>query len=262
MSQFIDVPGRGDCLPRDDVFGSEFRVYEETETVYPRSQWEQLLTEHAGLESLVKKIKNQGNEGSCASNATCQCFEIAWNMAMGTKHWIEMSPISIYRWVASGPGSGSTISGNLRQLRDVGCLPVDSVENKAILTAAGLPETHVLKATGYSQSFPSNWKETAAFFRALELLDISSFEGFVSALFEGFPVCYGRDGHAICGARVVRRNGVWTIKYANSWAPSWGEAGYGYDTESYISGAIRSYGAWALRCPVLTDQFLALTEAA
>lgn len=198
---------------------------------------------------------------NCASNATCQCFEVAWNMAMGAKHWIEMSPISIYRWVASGPGSGSTISGNLRQLKDVGCLPVDNAENRAILKAAGRPESHVLKTTGYSQSFPSNWKETAAFFRALEWLDISSFEGMVSAIFEGFPVCYGRAGHAICGARIVKRNGVWTVKYANSWG-NWGESGYGYDSESYISNAIRSYGAWALRCPLLTDAFLALTEAA
>lgn len=260
-STITDVPGRGDCLMRDDLFGSEFRVYEDTHATYPRSQWEQLLTEHAGLESLVKKIKNQGNEGSCASNATCQCFEIAWNMSMGTKHWIEMSPISIYRWVASGPSSGSTISGNLRQLRDVGCLPVDTADNKAILKAAGRPESHVLKTTGYSQSFPGNWKDTAKFFRALEWYDINSFDGFVSALLEGFPVCYGRAGHAICGVRLVKRDGQWTIKYANSWG-NWGEAGYGYDSESYISNAIQSYGAWALCCPVLTDEFLALTEAA
>lgn len=256
---YLDVPGRGDCLPRDDEFASTFAAYEDTQKVYPRSDWDGLLASHVGLETLVKKIKNQGQEGSCASNATGQCLEVAWNMAYGPQHWIEFSPISIYRWVAEGPGSGSTISGNLRQLRDVGMLPVATDPSKAILRAAGLPDSHVLTATGYHQSFPAGWQATARFFRAAEWYDISSFEGFVSAILEGFPVCYGRAGHAICGVRVVKRNSAWTIKYANSWG-DWGEDGYGYDSESYISGSIRSYGAWALRCPILTDEFLALTE--
>jgi hypothetical protein len=259
MMPYENVPGRGDCWPRDDEFGSVFAVYEEAKTVYPRSQWEELAANHLGLETFVKKIKDQKQEGSCASNATGQCLEIAWNMAYGAKHWIEFSPISIYRWVADGPDSGSTISGNLKQLRDVGMLPVNSDQNKAILRAAGLPESHVLTPTGYSQRFPDNWKTTAAFFRAAEWYDIDSFEGFVSALFEGYPVCYGRAGHAICGVRVVKDGGTWKIKYANSWG-AWGENGYGYDSESYISGSIRSYGAWALRCPVLTDVFVDLTS--
>jgi hypothetical protein len=172
---------------------------------------------------------------------------------------MELSPISIYRFVANGPGSGSTISGNLRRLRDVGALPVDSDINRELLRKAGLSEDHVLKATGYYQQFPSGWESTAEYFRGLEFLDISSFEGIVSAILEGFPVCYGRAGHAICGVKVVKRNGVWTIKYANSWG-NWGESGFGYDTESYISSAIRSYGAWALRCPKLTDRFVQVQE--
>jgi hypothetical protein len=179
-------------------------------------------------------------------------------MAYGLKHWVEVSPISIYRWVTPGPGSGSTISDNLKQLRDVGMLPVNSDSNREVLRKVGLPESHVLATTGYSQRFPDGWKDTAKFFRAAEWYDISSFDGFVSAILEGFPVCYGRAGHAICGVRVVKRNGVWTIKYANSWG-NWGEGGYGYDSESYIAGAIRSYGAWALRCPVITDEFVELT---
>jgi hypothetical protein len=257
MTQLLDVPGRGDCLPRDDVFGDAFPIYEEVYTVAPRSDWDALLTSHVGLESLVRKIKNQGQEGSCASNATAQCFEITWNMMLGPSCWIECSPISIYRWVAPGPGSGSTISGNLKQLRDVGLLPVASDANREVLRAVGLSDSHVLTPTGYHQPFPAGWQSTAVFFRAAEWYDISSFDGMVSAIFEGYPVCYGRAGHAICGVRVVKKDGKWAIRYANSWG-NWGEDGYGYDSESYISGAIRSYGAWALRCPVLTDEFMAL----
>jgi hypothetical protein len=254
-AEYLDVPGLGDCLIRDDMFGSEFPVYEETQRVYPRSDWPALLETHKGLADLVKAIKNQGQEGSCASNAAAQCWEIAWNMTFGTGHWLQLSPISIYRWVSRGPGSGSTISGNLRQLRNVGALPTDTAANRAILRAAGRPENHVLQPTGYYQSFPSGWQQTAAFLQAAEWYDISSFDGFASALFEGFPVCYGRAGHAICGVQVIRRGTTWTIKYANSWG-NWGDNGYGYDSESYIASAIRSYGAWALRAPKVTDAFL------
>lgn len=260
MTYFIDTHGKGDCLPRDDEFGSEFKVYEEVAKVYPRNEWNDILESHRGMESLVKKIKNQGREGTCASNATGQCLEVAWNQVFGDKMWVEFSPISIYRWIAPGPSSGSTISGNLRQLRDVGMLPVRTDRNLDLLRKAGLPEHHVLTATGYYQDFPSGWKETAEFFRGLEFMDISSFEGMVSAIFEGFPVCYGRAGHAICGVKVVWRNGAWHIKYANSWG-NWGEDGYGYDSERFISRAIRSYGAWALRTPRVVDRLLELQEA-
>lgn len=253
----LNVPGRGDCLERSDQLGDVFPVYEDSERVYPRSEWDRLAAESAGLETFVRKIKNQGSEGSCASNATCQAMEIAWNKALGLDLWLELSPISLYRWLAPGPGSGSTINGNLAQLRDTGALPVDTPENKDLLTRAGLDIQHVLKATGYYQPFPPGWKATAAFIRALEWRDIATFAGLVSALWDGHPVVYGRAGHAICGARGMKRSGSWTIKYANSWG-RWGDGGYGYDSESYVSASIRSYGAWALRAPVLTEEFLNL----
>jgi len=258
--KLFDVPGAGNCLPRNDRVGDQFPVYEESQPMYPRADWPDLVRDCPGLEAMVAKIKDQGNEGTCASNAAAQCFEIIWNRTYGLANALEISPISVYRWIAPGPSSGSTISDNLQQLRAVGCLPVNSDSSRAVLSQAGRPVTHVLEPTGYGQRFPAGWEETAAFLQAAEWFDVASFEGLFSALIEGWPICYGRAGHAICGVRPVRDQSAWVVKYANSWKKSWGENGYGYDTERYIAQAIRQYGAWALRAVKITDAFLSLIE--
>ena len=255
---YVDVAIPRGCLRRASKVGeSEFTNLADTDiNAIPRSEWKDLLEQNQSLEVIIQKIKDQNGEGSCASNATSQCFEIVWNMTLGLEAWMEISPISIYRWVARSPNNGSTIEGNLRQLRDVGCLPVDKDDNKQKMQAAGLNSNHVLKEVGYYQKFPSNWKDTALNFRAQEWYEITSFDEFITCLFYDFPVCYGRAGHAICGATPVFDNNQWHVKYANSWKPSWGDNGYGYDSERYISGSISSYGAWALRSIVMPEVLL------
>ena len=237
------------CHPRSDRCGDVFPVLEDADLVpiIPRDQWNQLAEQTGGLEPLVRKIKNQKNEGTCASNATCQAAEVCWNMTWGVHAWVEFSPISIYRWIAPGPDTGSSISENLEQLQRVGMLPVSSQANIAALSKAGLNAAHVLSETGYGQAFPSDWKATANLFQGVEAFDIASLEGFVSALLAGFPVVAGRKRHAICYVRLVLVNGVLKLKYANSWDGSWGDEGYGYDSLELLAANIGSYGAWALR---------------
>jgi hypothetical protein len=246
--RFVDVRKPSGCRLRETVCGEEWPKFADTDLeVIPRSEWKDLLAENTSLETVVKKIKNQQQEGSCASNATCQAYEIVWNMMMGLPYWIEMSPISIYRHVADGPNSGSVIDHNLRQLRDVGCLPSSENEgNVALLQKLKLNPQHRLKNVGYYQRFPQNWQETAQHFRALEWFEIESFEELITCLFLDFPVVYGRSGHAICGVTPVLDKNIWHVKYANSWG-QWGDNGFGYDTERFISGSIPSYGAWGLR---------------
>jgi hypothetical protein len=236
------------CLPRTDRCGDVFPVLEDSDVVplIPRDQWPQLAEQSPGLEGLVRKIKNQKSEGTCAGNATTQAAEVCWNMTFGLQAWLEFSPIAIYRWIASGPDTGSVISDNLRQLQTVGALPVSSQANITALKRAGLNAAHVLTETGYYQQFPADWKDTAALFQGVEAFDIASIDGFVSALLAGFPVVAGRRGHAICYVRLVLVNGVLKLKYANSWG-EWGDEGYGYDSLELLAANIGSYGAWALR---------------
>lgn len=271
MSNFLDVGrppsyslGTG-CLPRNDVCGAEMPIYEKEFGVYPRSEWDRIDSENNSLEEVITYLHNQKSEGSCASNAASCAFETCWNMTLGKDASVPMSPIALYRFLARGPGSGSTISGNIKRLTEVGSLPVDTPENRAALEAMGLDPNHVLQHVGYYQTFPSGWEETAKYFQCAESFDIGSFDGLVSAVWDDFAVEYGRAGHAICAVDAVKRNGVWCIKYQNSWG-NWGERGsnglqaYGYDTESYVSSSIRSYGAFAVRSIKVTDPVLRLRE--
>ncbi len=183
---------------------------------------------------------------NCASNAAAQCAEIVWSHIYGKDAFVQLSPMSLYRRVASSAQSGSTLDGNIDELAKRGILPVDNAENKERFG-------HTHPSTGWNVTLPGGWEETARLFRAVEWFDVASFDGMVTALLSNYPVCYGRAGHAICGVAVRVDGGRYVVKYANSWG-DWGEDGFGYDSEAAISGAIRSYGAWALRYVTMPDE--------
>jgi hypothetical protein len=230
---------------------------------YPRSDWDDLLDQNVSLERLIQCTHNQKQEGTCASNALDLTYEVCAGMTLGLQSVMMNSPIATYRWIASGPGTGSVISDNIEQLTKVGTLPVDTPENRQKLTAMGLNPNHVLQHTGYYQRFPTGWEDTAAHFR----LDpdgtfiAKTFGGCVTGLLNDYALLYGRAGHAICGVTVVKRNGVYCLKYGNSWG-EWGDVGdnglkmFGYDTESFVKNAITSYGAILVKSILVTPALL------
>ena len=240
MAYFVDTPGRGDCHYRDDKPGENFELFCNSSEVIPRSEWREAAEAIRGQETLVQKIKDQGQEGSCASNAAGQALEMVYVSQGGEKSWVELSAMSLYKRVGRSPQSGSTINSNLRELKETGMLPVSNPANRERFE-------HTFPPRGFGNAYPRDWERTAKLFRVTEWLDIESFDEFVSALLQGWPVVYGRKGHAICGARPVLRNGIWHIKYANSYG-KWGDNGFGYDSERLLSNStIRNYGAWAPR---------------
>lgn len=244
-ARFVDVTG----LPTPHTFSGfraeidppgkrGFELFGNVAATIPRSEWRDRIEASSGAEAYVRKIKNQRSEGSCVSNATTQAFEVIWNRTFGLDRWVEMSAISLYKRCGSSPGSGSMLSTNLREMRDVGALPTNTPENKQRLEAMGLDPSDVMPETGFYTAFPAGWKDTAKAFRFQEVLDMGGFDEIASALLENKPVVFARAGHCIMGARLVYENGQFVVKYANSWG-AWGDNGYGYDTESYFkrSGA-------------------------
>lgn len=258
------TPARG-CRPMTPQCRGKLPIFEEVFSRrvrdYPRSDWDDLLRENTSLETLIRWIHDQLQEGTCASNMVMCAFETCLNMTLGPANGMMMSPISVYRWIASGPQSGSGIVDNVVQMQQVGALPVDTPENRARLKAMGLPEHHVLQHTGYYQKFPSGWQETAAHFQIVEAYRATTFEGCVSGLFDDFTLCYGRAGHAICGVTPAKSGSTYYIKYANSWG-KWGQVGdnglqmFGYDSESFLRNAIATYGAVLIRSVKVTEQLL------
>lgn len=232
--------GGGLCLPRTDRLGATWPIYEDVIDVIPRSSWPALVAEQGlSLQPMVQKIKDQGQEFSCASNACSGGAEVLLTKQFGRENWVELSAISLYKRVASSAGDGSTINDNIREISTRGILPTDSDINKALFA-------HTHPNTGFSRALPSGWETTATLFKVTEWFDIASMDGFISCILRGAPVFYGRASHAICAVWVVSQGGKYLIKYANSWG-DWGEGGFGYDTESSLAAAIGSYGAVAPR---------------
>lgn len=238
------------CLPRTDRLGAAFPVYEDAVGIIPRSEWPAMLAEKGrAMRPLVQKIKNQKQEGTCASNACGQGGEVVLVKQFGPEHWVELSAVSLYKRVAPNAQSGSTINDNIREISARGILPADTPANRKLVEAGYFK--HVHPAVGFSVPLPAGWEETAKLFRVPEWFDVRSFEGFVSAILRGAPVFYGRASHAILGVWAVIDQGRLLIEYANSWDVTWGDQGFGYDSESFISGAISSYGAVAPRSVTL-----------
>jgi len=241
------------CLPRDDLLGADFPVFEDVIQPIPEDEWpDRIAAQTDTLDDLVAKIKDQGQEGSCASNAVTGAAETVGNLLWGMDQWIELSAMSVYRQpgVGRSPSSGSTIGSNLRAMRDVGALPVDNAANRERFV-------HTHPARGFHISLPRGYEETAALFRIHETYDIRTWSGLVTAVLRKFPVVYGRAGHAIYGVKIVWQNGRAYLVYANSWRASWGANGRGTDSERAVAGSIRSYGAFAIRSRIVPDWILA-----
>lgn len=193
-----------------------------------------------GLERLVTRIYNQGQEGSCVANAACQGMELIQAKTFGKENVIPLSAMSLYKRIGRSAQSGAIVSDGLDELQERGVLPLDTPENKA-----KFPHTH--PATGFSRSLPSGWEETGKLFLAIEALPIQSILGIYTALAMQFPVMVGREGHSICYTTPTKRSGKRGVVYANSWDYDWGfaagdmQGGFGFDTEQQV----RKSASWA-----------------
>ncbi len=213
-------------------------------TIIDKSEWpdriEEMDQQGGGLERFIIHIYNQGREGTCTSQQESQKGNVVDCMQFGPDEVVLRSPISIYMQVAPGPGTGSSVGENLVQTRTVGALPLaDSATNEEI--------KHAMSSTGYKRSkYKDGWEEHASMLRSDEYFEIDTSAGFVTALFNGWPVGYGRQGHSILALRPVMRNGTVYVMYVNSWG-EWGAVingrkAYGFDSPSqYGTGATR-YG--------------------
>jgi hypothetical protein len=226
--------------------------YEDVVPVIPRSEWpglaEKCDAEKNGIEQLVTRIYDQKSEGSCVANACSQAHEIIQALQNGRENVVPLSAISLYKRIGRSPGSGAMVSDGLDEMMTRGILPLDTAENRAKFGDAVMPNT------GFYTRYPAAWETVAALFKGFERFVIRSFDGLVTAGFNGHPAVVGRAGHSICYTRGTYKNNRLLMPYPNSWSLGWGQAfgqmtgGFGFDSESMIS---RSAGwAFALRAVV------------
>lgn len=224
------------------------RHYGDEATVYPESQWRELVAEleaaGGGSSQLVTRIYDQEQEGSCVANATGQSHEIVQAKQLGRDRVVPLSAISLYKRIGRSASSGAIVSDGLEEMVERGILPLDTAANRQRFA-------HVMPNTGFRTPFPDGWEETARLFRAVEFLEITKFTELVSALINQHPVVVGRSGHSICYCDPLYREGQLVVKYANSWSQNWGEGGFGYDSARMIRSA--SQWAFAVRSVIVPD---------
>ena len=222
---------------------ARFRGFSDAVKVIPESEWKELIerlnTDKSGCASLVTRIYDQKQEGSCVANASCQANEIVQAVQFGKDRVVPLSAISLYKRIGRSPSSGAMVSDGLKESIDLGILPLDTQTNREKFGDKVMPNT------GFREPFPADWENTANYFRALEWLEIKSTAELISALLQRFPVVVGRQGHSICYCEPLYKDGELLVKYANSWG-DWGDNGYGYDSQSQIKQSASS-GAFALR---------------
>ena len=230
------------CNPNEAPVGTFRACFEDRygAELIPKSDWKELIerknSEQSWMSELIARVFNQGQEGACVADTAAQQHEICQSLQFGLDRVIHLSAISLYKRTGSSPGSGSTLDDNIREIMETGILPLDDEANKKRFN-------HCMPNTGFRLPFPGGWQHTAELFRGHEYLDIRSWEGLATCIFNGYPVMYARDGHCITGVRLFLDQGRFLLGYCNSWGP-WGDQlnslfpyGMGYDSESKASRA-------------------------
>lgn len=256
LGRVFESPKLGSVSP---IFEEKFKSF-----IVPKSDWKSLYEELQPKYSKRKTYQyDQKNEGTCTANAASGAYAYTWAKQFGKSTAITPSPPTAYYYCARSANSGSTTSCILKRFRDQGVLPISSERNRDTMRRLGLEDSHVCDAVGWNKPrrLPEEaMNETAKNFKLDEFYEISSLEGFFSALFHGFSILYGRSGHAIHGTDVVYRSSTWYCKYDNSWG-SWGENGFGFDSENYLrrTQAYRwAYAFQTIVTPSGLDQLLTL----
>ncbi len=196
--------------------------------IIPRSEWRDRIAapSYTGLRPSVPVILDQDGVGSCATEDTAQM--IMTDGSFNGREFVQLNPWFIYQETSGGRDGGSSIDENLRFVRKYGCAP----------------ERVWPRSNGWRKKPSEEAYEAAKEFKILEFFDIRNTEELGSALLLGYPVAYGRRGHAIMATELIGDN---EIEYVNSWG-NWGDEGFGRDK---LSGVNFNYGAWAIR--VATD---------
>lgn len=240
-------------LPTPDELMGAFPDYEASMPLYARDKWPDMIAAKDAAKAWpYRRITHpfdQDGEGTCVYNLLAMADQIMRNSLFGDHLQVPLSPISGYRWNASGPNTGSSVGGAIKWHEGSGLLPCDCEVNRAN------PNLTILHpAVGYRNSFKTGWQAQAKFFRADEWFRVSTVEGWVSAILNGFVCGGGRNSHAICHCGLAMDGGRILSIYANSWG-QWGSTleistglykTFGFDSESLIRTMVSRDG-WCLR---------------
>ncbi len=223
----------------------EYKKYGDNFDTIPEGDWKELannLQKAGGNCQRVARVMNQSNEGSCVGNMAAAACEYLQSRAVGRDKVISISAMSMYKQIGSSPNSGANVGDSMKRAIDTGFLPLDTDENKRRFK-------HTMSHTGFRQSWPSGWKDTAELFANCEAFVCESYAEAFSAGLKGMCIGVGRAGHSILYLDPIWDDSAWFWDYVNSWG-QWGfgkgqfEYGFGRDSSRYWKSALDWCVAW------------------
>jgi hypothetical protein len=221
LASYADVPWYDEIMANDG-----------TSLMVPRAQWkDRAANVWPHFRGSVVQIYSQGQEGSCVGFSITQGIETTNTRRYGRRHWVSLSGVSLYKRIGRTAASGAYIPDGIREATTSGVLPVDSAENRAAYQ-------HTHPRTGFSRALPSGWQSTGRLFRITKSAKIQGTEMMASALLRGHVVIVGRSRHAIPYVGLTFSGNSPVAAYANSWSQTWGDRGFGYDSERTFGGIV------------------------
>lgn len=220
----------------------DFESFGSARFMIPQGEWRDIAERiEARIRELVRVIMNQGREGACVGFATTQAVHVRSSFQFPSQLFRELSGMSLYNRIGRSAQSGAMMSDGARESAEDGILPLDTPANRQLYK-------HVYRPRGFvgerrmNQEVPG-WESTAELFKPT-WLRINSFSAWMSALLQGMPIMYGRQGHAICSLLPKFHRGDWWVGYLNSWG-EWGDVvnsklphGMGWDSRRVIQRCV------------------------
>jgi hypothetical protein len=198
----------------------------------PRSEWKaRAEATWPHYRNSVVEIYSQGRTSACVGFACAQALETTFTRRYGRKHRVPLSGMSVYDQIGRSLMSGAYIPDGIKLITELGALPLRTAE-----TAAKYPVT--FPGLEYKWRRPSNSGNVSRLFRVTKAAKAQGSEMMASALLKGRAMVIGHARHATPPIGLAFNGNSPLAAYANSWSKSWGDAGFGYHSESVFRNVV------------------------
>ena len=172
----------------------------------------------------VVNIVSQGRTSSCVGFGSAQALEVTRTRRYGVKNYVQLSGMSVYKSIGRTLMSGAMISDGMKQIVNVGALPLSNAENDAEFDLTW-------DIIDWSRRYPRGWQEHAAPFRVSKWATARGDDEIESAMLNDFCGIVGRSRHCVPYIGMTHSGRSPVIPYGNSWSKNWGDGGIGYDSQ-------------------------------